>query len=111
MLAIAREGHRNDDAATIARSYNLVRKYVTNPDEDSRRADTYVDFFTSHFPLAIAVGGGFVNDIAQEGTHRTGVFVYDKNGMIQNYHFKANSDAVSSMLKNNGAVVAESAGK
>jgi hypothetical protein len=117
LLVIARNNNQVQDAAALCLSYNIVRKYVTDP-ASVKGADEYVQYFVSSHPdLAAPTSkptGGFTwipaeNDLLSDQKHQSGVIVYGKNGSMENLHFTLDKDSVAKLLKDNGAVAAEAA--
>lgn len=122
MVVLARNDNKGDEALVLAKSYMLVKKYVT--DSSLHDADVYVQYFLDHYgtrsvragsTVAAERGNGFVNfknadifkSMKNDLAHQSGVIVYDKSGVLENLHFLMDSNALEKTLKDKGAVPAE----
>lgn len=110
LLVIARYHNDREDASPLILSYYIARKYVSDSSA-LKLADDYVSFVSSHFDLPDYAGPkpapGFIDYLASDKNHQSGVIVYGKNGSVENLHLALDKDSVTKLLKENGAVAAE----
>jgi hypothetical protein len=130
LLVIQRNKNQVQNAVALYRAYNLVHQYVTDLSA-LKNADDYIQYFGSHYSTVTNVShvdpslggslnpppGNFrwmpadpmANDLVSDQNHQTGVVVYGRNGSAEYLHFALDKDSVTKMLRDKGAVAAESA--